>query len=399
MIKDKIKQLSKEYLAETIAIRRRLHQHPELSTQEYQTAAFISKQLSHWGIQHQTGVAGTGIVAHIKCNDPDSKTIALRADMDALPITELTAVPFKSLTTGVMHACGHDIHMASLLGAARILNQLRDQLTGTIRLIFQPSEEKYPGGALLMINEGVLKNPVPSAIFGQHVYPELPAGTIGLKPGKYMASTDEIYLTVKGKGGHAATPHLTVDPIAIGAQIIVALQQIVSRNALPTMPTVISFGKFVANGRTNIIPDKALIEGTIRTFDEQWRAKAHELITRTAQGIAQSLGGECEVFIDKGYPFLVNNEQLTAAAKETAIEYLGTDKVIDLDLRMTAEDFAYYSQEIPGCFYRLGIAGETSHQAGGLHSANFDADEASLETGMGLMAWLGVKTLANQSVT
>lgn len=395
MMKDKIKQLAKEYLAETIALRRHLHQYPELSTQEHQTAAFISQCLSQWGIQHQTGIAGTGVVAHIKCTNPDSKTIALRADMDALPITELTSVPFKSLNTGVMHACGHDIHMASLLGAARILNQLRQQLTGTIRLIFQPSEEKYPGGALLMINEGVLKNPVPSAIFGQHVYPELPAGTIGLKPGKYMASTDEIYLTVKGKGGHAATPHLTVDPIAIGAQIIVALQQIVSRNALPTMPTVLSFGKFVANGRTNIIPDKAEIEGTIRTFDEQWRAKAHELITRTAQGIAQSLGGECEVFIDKGYPFLVNNEQLTAHAKEAAIEYLGTEKVIDLDLRMTAEDFAYYSQEIPGCFYRLGIAGETCQQAGGLHSANFDADEASLETGMGLMAWLGVKQLIN----
>jgi amidohydrolase len=294
-----------------------------------------------------------------------------------------------------MHACGHDIHMASLLGAARILNQIRHELTGTIRLIFQPSEEKYPGGASMMIKEGVLKNPVPKAIFGQHVYPELPAGTIGLKPGKYMASTDEIYLTIKGKGGHAATPHLTIDPIAIGAQIIVALQQIVSRNALPTMPTVISFGKFVADGRTNIIPDKAQIEGTIRTFDETWRAKVHQLIERTAKGIAESLGAECEVFIDKGYPFLVNNEQLTALAKEAAIEYLGAEKVIDLDLRMTAEDFAYYSQEIPGCFYRLGISGKTTEPVGGLHSANFDADEASLETGMGLMAWLAAKHLLN----
>ena len=369
--------------------------HPELSTLEFNTSAFISKNLTEWGIEHQTGVAGTGIVAHITGTLPSSKTIALRADMDALPITEETGLPFKSIHEGVMHACGHDVHMSSLLGTAMILNQLKNEFGGTIRLIFQPSEEKYPGGASVMIREGVLENPVPSAIFGQHVYPELPAGSIGMKPGKYMASTDEIYLTVKGKGGHAATPHLTVDPIAIGAQIVVALQQIVSRNALPTMPTVISFGKFIANGRTNIIPDTAQIEGTIRTFDERWRAEAHRLITRTARGIAQSLGAECEVFIDKGYPFLVNNEDLTLKTRVSAIEFLGSEKVVDLDLRMTAEDFAYYSQIIPGCFYRLGIMDPAIGKASGLHSATFTIDETSLETGMGLMTWLAIKELSN----
>jgi amidohydrolase len=395
MLKETIKNLAKQYLPEVIALRRHLHMHPELSTLEFNTSAFISKTLTEWGIEHQTGVAGTGIVAHITGTLPSSKTIALRADMDALPITEETGLPFKSIHEGVMHACGHDVHMSSLLGTAMILNQLKNEFGGTIRLIFQPSEEKYPGGASVMIREGVLENPVPSAIFGQHVYPELPAGSIGMKPGKYMASTDEIYLTVKGKGGHAATPHLTVDPIAIGAQIVVALQQIVSRNALPTMPTVISFGKFIANGRTNIIPDTAQIEGTIRTFDEQWRAEAHRLITRTARGIAKSLGAECEVFIDKGYPFLVNNEDLTLKTRDSAIEFLGSEKVVDLDLRMTAEDFAYYSQIIPGCFYRLGIMDPAIGKASGLHSATFTIDETSLETGMGLMTWLAIKELSN----
>jgi amidohydrolase len=395
MLKETIKNLAKQYLPEVIALRRHLHMHPELSTLEFNTSAFISKNLTEWGIEHQTGVAGTGIVAHITGTLPSSKTIALRADMDALPITEETGLPFKSIHEGVMHACGHDVHMSSLLGTAMILNQLKNEFGGTIRLIFQPSEEKYPGGASVMIREGVLENPVPSAIFGQHVYPELPAGSIGMKPGKYMASTDEIYLTVKGKGGHAATPHLTVDPIANGAQIVVALQQIVSRNALPTMPTVISFGKFIANGRTNIIPDTAQIEGTIRTFDERWRAEAHRLITRTARGIAQSLGAECEVFIDKGYPFLVNNEDLTRKTREAAIEFLGSEKVVDLDLRMTAEDFAYYSQIIPGCFYRLGIMDPAIGKASGLHSATFTIDETSLETGMGLMTWLAIKELSN----
>jgi len=392
-LKDKIAKLALESHQTTIVWRRHLHQHPELSTEEHQTAAFVAARLTEMKIPFIKGIAGTGIVAHIKGRHSSGRLVALRADMDALPITEENDVPYKSLNPGVMHACGHDVHTSSLLAAAGILQQVRDNFGGTIRLIFQPSEEKYPGGALMMIREGVLENPQPEAIFGQHVLPDLDAGMVGMKPGQYMASTDEIYLTVKGKGGHGATPEKNIDPVLIASHIVVALQQIVSRNASPTIPTVISFGKFTANGRTNIIPSEACLEGTIRTFSEEWRAEAHRIITRIAKGTAQAMGGDCEVFIDKGYPFLVNNPALTAKAKSWATDFLGKEKVVDLDLRMTAEDFAYYSQQIPGCFYRLGVRNEARGIIHGLHNSRFDADESSLITGPGLMAWMAVKSL------
>lgn len=390
---NQIQRLALDGHSDFVSWRRHLHQYPELSTEEHQTAAFIAERLTESGIPFSTGIAGTGIVAHITGRKTSGRTIALRADMDALPITEENDVPYKSLNQGVMHACGHDVHTSSLLGAARILQTLREDFGGTIRLIFQPSEEKYPGGAIRMIGEGVLTNPTPEAIFGQHVLPELNAGMIGLRPGKYMASTDELYLTVKGKGGHGATPDKNIDPVLIASHIVVALQQIVSRNADPTIPTVISFGKIVANGRTNIIPAEVRLEGTIRTFSEKWRAEAHQLIRRIAQGTAQAMGGDCEVFIDPGYPFLVNNPELTAQTKKWAIDFLGADKVADLDLRMTAEDFAYYSQQIPGCFYRLGVRNEARGIVNSLHSSLFDADESSLITGPGLMAWLAINSL------
>ncbi|HBZ65659.1 MAG TPA: amidohydrolase [Bacteroidales bacterium] len=392
-LKDQIQKLALDGHAEFVGWRRYLHQYPELSTEEHQTAAFVAKRLTESGIPFTPGVAGTGIVAHITGRKTSNRLIALRADMDALPITEENDVPYKSLNPGVMHACGHDVHTSSLLGAARILQTLRDDFGGTIRLIFQPSEEKYPGGAIMMIGEGVLRNPTPEAIFGQHVLPELDAGMIGLRPGKYMASTDEIYLTVKGKGGHGATPDKNIDPVLIASHIVVALQQIVSRHAAPTMPTVISFGKVVANGRTNIIPAEVRLEGTIRTFSETWRAEAHQLIRRIAQGTARAMGGDCDVFIDPGYPFLVNNPELTARTRQWAIDFLGAGKVADLDLRMTAEDFAYYSQQIPGCFYRLGIRNEARGITHSLHSSLFDADESSLITGPGLMAWVAINSL------
>lgn len=392
-LKDKIARLSLDNHHATVAWRRHLHQHPELSTEEHQTAAFVATRLTEMGIPFMKGIAGTGIVAHIKGRHLSNRLIALRADMDALPIAEENDVPYKSLNPGVMHACGHDVHTSSLLAAAGIIQQVRDDFGGTIRLIFQPSEEKYPGGALMMIREGVLENPQPEAIFGQHVLPDLDAGMVGLKPGQYMASTDEIYLTVKGKGGHGATPEKNIDPVLIASHIVVALQQIVSRNASPTIPTVISFGKFTANGRTNIIPSEASLEGTIRTFNEEWRAEAHQIITRIAKGTAQAMGADCEVFIDKGYPFLVNDPALTAKAKSWATDFLGKEKVVDLDLRMTAEDFAYYSQQIPGCFYRLGVRNEARGIIHGLHNSRFDADESSLVTGPGLMAWMSVKSL------
>jgi len=392
-LKEQIKQLASKYSDEMIAIRRHLHKYPELSEQEKNTAAFISGKLTGWGIPFTANVGGYGLVAIIKGKNPESRTIALRADMDALPIAEINEVTYKSCNAGVMHACGHDVHMTCLLGATRILEELNHNFEGTLRLIFQPSEEKFPGGALAMINDGVLENPRPDKIFGQHVLPTLEAGKVGFKAGRYMASTDEIYLTVKGKGGHAATPELNTDTVLIASHIVVALQQVVSRSAPPGIPTVLSFGKFIANGRTNIIPNEVKIDGTFRTFDEKWRSQAHEKITSLAQGLAQSMGGECEVFIDKGYPFLVNDDELTAKSKDLAVEFLGADNVVELEQRMTAEDFAYYSHIISACFYRLGVKNPEWQEIRNLHTPNFDADESSIETGMGLMAWLALMNI------
>ncbi len=393
VIKLKIKELAAEYKPELIAIRRHLHQHPELSKQEKETAAFISSELTKLDIPHKTNVGGYGIVGEIKGRNPEKKLIALRADMDALPILEANKLPYKSLNEGVMHACGHDVHMAGLLGAARILKKLEKEWEGSVRLIFQPSEEEYPGGASLMIKDGVLENPKPAAIFGQHVYPEMPAGKVGMKAGKYMASTDEFYITVKGKGGHGALPDQVIDPIVIAAQIVIGLQQIVSRKAFPGMPTVLTIGKLEAKGRTNIIPSEAKMEGIIRTFNEDWRAEIKKQITKIAKGIAQAMGAEADVFIDQGYPFVVNDEALTERAFKAAADFLGEGQVEELEFRMTAEDFAYYSQQVPGCFYRLGTRNDQQGMNSPLHSDTFDADEDSLETGPAVMAWLAINEL------
>ncbi|MEJ5302558.1 MAG: M20 family metallopeptidase [Bacteroidales bacterium] len=379
-------------LPRLIEVRRHLHRYPELSEQEHATMLYLSQWLEELGIKHQKGVAGTGIVARIEGEKKGNSCVALRADMDALPIEEKNETDYVSLNPGVMHACGHDAHMASLLGAMMILQENRHAFGGTIKCIFQPSEEKYPGGAIRMIGEGVLKDPEPAAIFGQHVYPDLPAGKVGFKTGKYMASTDEIYITVKGKGGHAASPHQNVDPIVIGSEIILALQQVVSRRANPTMPTVLSFGRFMAQGRTNIIPEEARLEGTLRTFDEQWRAEAHSLIQQIATGIASAHGASIDVFIDRGYPFVFNDEALTQRAMNVARRLLGSENVLELDLRMTAEDFAYYGQYVPACFYRLGTA-LPFREFTPLHSAQFDIDESALLTGSSLMALLAVEEL------
>lgn len=378
---------------ELVAVRRHLHMYPELSMQEEKTSAYIQSKLKEYGIPFTAGIAVHGVVGLIKGKNPEKKVIALRADMDALPILEKNQTGYTSQNPGVMHACGHDVHMTSLLGAAKIINELSNSFEGTVKLIFQPSEEKFPGGASMMIKEGVLENPVPSTMFGQHVLPTLEAGKVGMKPGKYMASTDEVYLTVNGRGGHGATPELNVDPVLIAAHILVALQQIVSRNAPPQLPAVLSFGRFIAEGRTNIIPNEVKLDGTLRTFDEKWRMETHQKITKMAASIAEGMGGTCEVFIDKGYPFLVNDEQTTAKAKQYATEYLGSENVMDLDLRMTAEDFAYFSQSVPSCFYRLGIRNESRGIIHNLHTDQFDVDESSLETGAGLMAWMAIREL------
>ena len=392
-MKEKIKQLASEYLATIIDFRRHLHSHPELSFEEFKTAAFVAAQLKALGIPHTSGVAGTGVVALIEGKNPSKKVIALRADMDALPIEEANDVVYKSQNPGVMHACGHDVHTSSLLGTAKILSALKGEFEGTVKLIFQPGEEKFPGGASLMIQEGVLENPAPSGIFGQHVMPFIDAGKVGFRKGMYMASADELHVTVKGKGGHAAMPNLNVDPVLITAHIIVALQQIVSRNANPNIPTVLSFGKVIANGATNVIPDKVQLEGTFRTLNEEWRMVAHEKMIKMATAIAESMGGTCEFTIFKGYPFLINEEKITEAARLHAEAYLGKENVQDLDIWMAAEDFAFYSQKTNACFYRLGVRNEAKGIVSSVHTPTFDIDEKALETGMGLMAWLAIKAL------
>jgi len=391
---EKIKSLSSEYLDEVIRIRRHIHARPELAFDEYQTAAYIAAKLDEYGIPYTKGIAKTGIVGLIEGKKAEGKVVALRADMDALPMHELSDVAYASQNRGVMHACGHDAHIASLLGTAKILNQLKAEFEGSVKLIFQPSEEKFPGGAFVMIEEGVLENPVPEVIVGQHVLPTLEAGKIGLRPGKYMASTDEIYITVIGKGGHAATPELNIDPVLIASHIVVSLQQIVSRKANPSIPTVLSFGRMIADGRTNIIPDEVILEGTFRTFNEEWRAKAHSLITEMANSIAVAMGAQCSIRIDKGYPFLVNDDKLTARVKDFAGEYLGTENVVDLEMRMTAEDFAYYSQRLPACFYRVGTKNPLKNEVKNLHTNTFDIDESSLETAIGTMAWVALKLIS-----
>jgi len=377
---------------EVIAVRRHLHQHPELSFNEHNTSKYVCSKLDEYGIKYKTGIVETGIVATIEGGNSSKKLIALRADLDALPIQEENTIDYKSVNEGIMHACGHDAHTASLLGAAKILNELKEEFEGSIRLIFQPGEEKLPGGASLMIKEGVLKNPEPVGIVGQHVFPNLESGKVGFRGGMYMASADEIHVTVHGEGGHAALPHFNIDPIIISAHILTALQQLVSRSARPTVPTVLSFGKIIGDGATNVIPDKVELEGTFRTMDEEWRAIAHDKMKTMAEDIAKSMGGSCDFRISKGYPYLVNDEKMTSVAKNAAIEYLGGDNVVDLDLRMTAEDFSYYSQVIPACFYRLGTK-RPSGKTLGLHTSTFDIDESALETSVGLMAWIALNEL------
>lgn len=392
-MKTKVETIAREFFPEAVRIRRHLHMHPELSKQESSTSAYISQRLEEWGIPFRSGIAGHGILAELRFKDPSRRMVALRADMDALPIREQNEVEYKSLTPGVMHACGHDVHMASLLGVVRILKELENELSGSVRFIFQPSEEEYPGGALGMIAAGALQDPVPDIILGQHVYPELEAGKTGFCPGFYMASTDEIYITVKGRGGHAATPHRLVDPVLVVAHIVVALQQIVSRNANPTTPSVISFGKIMAEGKTNIIPDQAILEGIMRTFDESWRTEMKERIMAISTSIARGMGAECDVFIDKGYPAVYNDPDATERIRMAAMEYLGVEQVAPLDQRMTAEDFSYYQQHVPGVFYRLGTMNKEKGITSNLHSSTFDVDENSLITGMGTMAWATIREL------
>lgn len=390
---NKVKELAEKFSGEIVKDRRHIHANPELSFEEYKTADYIAETLSGLNIEVQKGVAQTGVVGLIKGKNPDTRITALRADMDALPIEETNQVPYKSTNPGVMHACGHDVHTSSLLGTARILANLKDSFEGTVKLIFQPGEEKIPGGASLMIKAGVLENPAPANIIGQHVMPALPAGKIGFREGMYMASADEIYVTVKGKGGHAAMPDKNIDPILIASHIIIALQQIISRNCDPRIPSVLSFGKIMGMGATNVIPNEVKIEGTFRTLDENWRAEAHKKMKKMAEAIAEGMGAVCEFNILNGYPFLRNNPALTERLKSFATDYVGKDNIVDLDIWMAAEDFAYYTQKVDACFYRLGTGNEQKGITSGVHTPTFDIDETALPIGSGLMAYLAISEL------
>jgi amidohydrolase len=388
-----IKRLSETYFKDTQENRRHLHANPELSYQEFNTAKYVCEKLESYGIQVKAGVAETGVVAHVAGKNPTKKVVALRADLDALPIQEANDVEYKSAVPGVMHACGHDVHTASLLTTSRVLQELNDQFEGTVKLIFQPGEEKNPGGASLMIKDGALENPKPSNIIGQHVMPLIPVGKIGFREGMYMASCDEIYLTVIGKGGHGAAPDLAIDPIVIASHIIIALQQVISRNASPKQPTVLTFGKIIGDGATNIIPNEVRIAGTFRAMDEKWRAEALGKIKKMAESIAEGMGGKCDVNISKGYPFLQNNPELTKRIRFAAEQYVGKENIVDLDITLGAEDFSYYSQLIPASFYRIGTRNESKGITSYVHTPTFDIDEDALKIAPGLMAWMAVNEL------
>jgi hippurate hydrolase len=388
MLKEKIKELAKGYAPQFIQIRHHLHANPELSYQEFETSKFIREKLKEFEIPFAIK-ATTGVVGLIKGKNASKKIIALRADMDALPIKEENNVDYKSKRDGIMHACGHDVHTTCLLGASKILNDLKNEWEGTVKLIFQPGEEKNPGGASIMIKEGVLEDPKPEAIFGLHVNPQLETGKLSFRGGKVMASADELYFTIKGKGGHAASPQTAIDPILIASHLIISLQQVISRNRNPFDPSVLSITSVNGGTTTNVIPDEVKLMGTFRAMNEQWRSKAHELIERTTTELVHSMGGKVDLHIDKGYPAVYNNESLNEKAKALAEQFVGKGNVEETEKRMGAEDFGYYSQLIPGCFYRLGTGNKQKGITAGVHTPHFNIDENAIEIGMGMMAWLG----------
>jgi amidohydrolase len=395
MLQQKIRELAGLYAPQFVEIRQYLHAHPELSYQEFETSKFVQSKLSEFGIGFDVR-ATTGVIGLIEGKNPGSRIVALRADLDALPITEQNDVPYRSRNEGIMHACGHDVHTTCLLGAAKILNETKNDWEGTVKLIFQPGEEKNPGGASLLIAEGVLESPAPQGIFALHVNPQLEKGKLSFRSGKVMASADEIYITIRSRGGHAAAPHLTADTILIASHLIVALQQVVSRNRNPLQPSVLSITSFQGGHTTNVIPSEVKLMGTFRAMDETWRFRAHELISKLATELVHSMGAEIDLHIDVGYPTVYNNEQLHAEAKKLAEQYMGAAYVEETEIRMGAEDFGYYSQQIPGCFFRLGTANSEKGITSGVHTPLFNIDEGAIEIGMGIMAMLGSTAMAGK---
>ena len=397
-LRKKIKELANNSAENLISIRHHLHAHPELSYKEFETSAFIQKQLSEWNIPN-TILAKTGVVAIIQGKNIHNKVVALRADMDALPIQEENDIDYKSQNPGIMHACGHDVHTTCLLGAARILEQTKDLWEGAVKLIFQPGEERNPGGASIMIKEGVLEDPKPEAIFALHVHPGLSTGKLSFRSGMVMASADEIYITIKGKGGHAASPHTTVDTLLIAAHLVISLQQIVSRNNDPFNPSVLSITSIQGGNTTNVIPSEVKMMGTFRAMNEDWRFKAHDLITRNATELVHAMGGEIDIKIDVGYPFVFNDETLTNRAIENAGLYVGNENIEQTELRMGAEDFAFYSHLIPACFFRLGVGNKEKNIVSNVHTPTFNIDENAICIGAGIMAWQAVSFLSASPIS
>jgi hippurate hydrolase len=389
MLQEKVKALAAKYADENIATRHHIHSNPELSYLEFETCLFVQNRLQEIGIPY-TVMATTGVVGILEGKNPTSRIIALRADLDALPIVEQNDIPYKSKKDGIMHGCGHDVHTTCLLGAAKILFELKDEWEGTIKLIFQPGEEKNPGGASILIKEGVLENPKPEAIVGMHVNPQLQVGKLSYRSGMVMASADELYITLKGKGGHAAAPHFTHDTLLAASHITIGLQHIISRNNNPFNPSLITITSIQGGNTTNVIPSEVKMMGTLRCMNEEWRTKAHELIKKYVTETATTMGIIAEVHIDIGYPFVLNNAAVTENARAAAKQFINPELVEETELRMGAEDFGYYSHQIPGTFFRLGTMNAAKGITSGVHTPTFNIDEAAIELGVGIMAWMGI---------
>ena len=385
---DKIRSEVDEIMPGMVADRRHLHENPELGFQEFKTAEFVKQRLEQLGVEDiRTGIAVTGVTGLITgTGEGPQRNVLVRADMDALPIHEENDVDYKSKNEGVMHACGHDAHTSILLGLARLLSDRKDQFSGTVKLCFQPAEELPPGGAQAMIKEGVMNEPPIEAVFGLHMANQVPVGKIQVGAGPVMAAADGYTITIHGKGGHGAYPHGCIDPVVIGAQIVVALQTTVSRNTDPMDAAVVSNCVFQSGDAFNVIPDTAVLKGTVRTFKDETRDLMEKRITELATTIAEGMGGKATVDYARGYPATVNDEAMTELAREAAIAAVGEENVIAKDPAMGAEDMSYFQLEAPGSYFFVGSKNEEKGLVWGHHHPKFDIDEESMANGLTAMA-------------